>query len=93
MKQRDERSRRCFLKSSSMLGLTVAFNPAAIGEAAADAVGLLPGQLAAAQDSSPTRQPAGPGSVSDGHWVAEEAPEKLLAALTPFLAPYRAAAR
>ena len=24
-----------------------------------------------------------------GHWVAEEAPEKLLAALTPFLAPYR----
>ena len=27
-----------------------------------------------------------PGS---GHWVAEEAPEKLLTALTPFLAPYR----
>jgi pimeloyl-ACP methyl ester carboxylesterase len=27
-----------------------------------------------------------PGS---GHWVAEEAPDKLLAALTPFLAPYR----
>jgi pimeloyl-ACP methyl ester carboxylesterase len=27
-----------------------------------------------------------PGS---GHWVAEEAPEKLLAALAPFLAPYR----
>jgi len=27
-----------------------------------------------------------------GHWVAEEAPEKLLAALTPFLAPYRTAA-
>jgi pimeloyl-ACP methyl ester carboxylesterase len=24
-----------------------------------------------------------------GHWVAEEAPEKLLAALAPFLAPYR----
>ena len=24
-----------------------------------------------------------------GHWVAEEAPDKLLAALTPFLAPYR----
>jgi pimeloyl-ACP methyl ester carboxylesterase len=24
-----------------------------------------------------------------GHWVAEEAPEALLAALTPFLAPYR----
>jgi pimeloyl-ACP methyl ester carboxylesterase len=24
-----------------------------------------------------------------GHWVAEEAPEKLLAALLPFLAPYR----
>ncbi len=28
-----------------------------------------------------------------GHWVAEEAPDKLLAVLTPFLAPYRAAAR
>jgi pimeloyl-ACP methyl ester carboxylesterase len=23
-----------------------------------------------------------------GHWVAEEAPEQLLAALRPFLAPY-----
>ena len=31
-----------------------------------------------------------PGS---GHWVAEEAPEKLLGALLPFLAPYRTAAR
>jgi len=29
-----------------------------------------------------------PGS---GHWVAEEAPDDLLAALTPFLVPYRAA--
>jgi pimeloyl-ACP methyl ester carboxylesterase len=28
-----------------------------------------------------------------GHWVAEEAPEKLLAALAPFLAPYRDASR
>ena len=28
-----------------------------------------------------------------GHWVAEETPDKLLAALTPFLAPYRAAAQ
>jgi pimeloyl-ACP methyl ester carboxylesterase len=27
-----------------------------------------------------------------GHWVAEEAPEKLLSALGPFLAPYRTAA-
>jgi pimeloyl-ACP methyl ester carboxylesterase len=26
-----------------------------------------------------------------GHWVAEQAPEKMLAVLTPFLAPYRAA--
>ena len=24
-----------------------------------------------------------------GHWVAEESPGKMLAALTPFLAPYR----
>ena len=30
-----------------------------------------------------------PGS---GHWVAEEAPDDLLAAVSPFLAPYRAAA-
>jgi pimeloyl-ACP methyl ester carboxylesterase len=28
-----------------------------------------------------------------GHWVAEEVPEQLLAALAPFLAPYRAAGR
>jgi pimeloyl-ACP methyl ester carboxylesterase len=27
-----------------------------------------------------------PGS---GHWVAEEAPQQLLAVLTPFLIPYR----
>jgi pimeloyl-ACP methyl ester carboxylesterase len=27
-----------------------------------------------------------------GHWFAEEAPEETVAALTPFLAPYRAAA-
>ena len=31
-----------------------------------------------------------PGS---GHWVAEQAPEQLVAALTPFLAPYRDAQR
>ena len=30
--------------------------------------------------------------AGSGHWVAEEAPDDLLAALTPFLAPYRAAA-
>jgi pimeloyl-ACP methyl ester carboxylesterase len=30
-----------------------------------------------------------PGSA---HWVAEQAPEELLAALTAFLAPYRNAA-
>jgi pimeloyl-ACP methyl ester carboxylesterase len=33
MKQRDERSRRFFLKTSSMLGLAVAFGPSTIGEA------------------------------------------------------------
>src|SRR5271170_6967172 len=32
----DDRSRRCFLKASSMLGLAVAFSPATIGEAFAD---------------------------------------------------------
>jgi pimeloyl-ACP methyl ester carboxylesterase len=26
---------------------------------------------------------------TSGHWVAEEAPDQLLEALTPFLAPYR----
>ena len=36
MKQPDDRSRRGFLKASSMLGLAVAFGPAAIGEAFAD---------------------------------------------------------
>jgi len=28
-----------------------------------------------------------------GHWVAEQAPDQLLAALTAFLAPYRDASR
>jgi pimeloyl-ACP methyl ester carboxylesterase len=36
MKQPDDRSRRCFLKASSMVGLAVAFSPATIGEAFAD---------------------------------------------------------
>jgi hypothetical protein len=30
--------------------------------------------------------------AGSGHWVAEQAPEQLLAALTEFLAPYRDAA-
>ena len=37
MKQPEDRSRRCFLKTSSMLGLAVAFGPATIGGAFADA--------------------------------------------------------
>src|SRR5580658_10373522 len=36
MKEPDDRSRRCFLKASSMLGLVVAFRSATIGEAFAD---------------------------------------------------------
>jgi pimeloyl-ACP methyl ester carboxylesterase len=36
MKQPDDRSRRCFLKASSMLGLAAAFRPATIGEAFVD---------------------------------------------------------
>jgi pimeloyl-ACP methyl ester carboxylesterase len=28
-----------------------------------------------------------------GHWIAEEAPEQMVAALTEFLAPYRASRR
>src|ERR1700690_2294437 len=36
MKQPDDRSRRCFLKASSMLGLAVAFRPATVDEAFAD---------------------------------------------------------
>ena len=36
--------------------------------------------------SAPLSTPEGPGS---GHWVAEEAPEEMMAALTEFLAPYR----
>ena len=31
--------------------------------------------------------------AGSGHWVAEQAPEQLLSALTEFLAPYRASAR
>ncbi|HKQ40807.1 MAG TPA: twin-arginine translocation signal domain-containing protein, partial [Verrucomicrobiae bacterium] len=36
MKQPGDRSRRRFLKASSALGLAVAFNPRAVGEAFAD---------------------------------------------------------
>src|ERR1700690_593762 len=36
MKESDDRSRRGFLKASSMLGLAVAFRPATIGQASAD---------------------------------------------------------
>ena len=36
MKRTDDRSRRCFLKASSMLGLGAAFMPPTIGEAFAD---------------------------------------------------------
>jgi pimeloyl-ACP methyl ester carboxylesterase len=36
MKQPDDRSRRCFLKASSVLGLAVTFSPGTIGEAFAD---------------------------------------------------------
>jgi len=36
MKQPDDRSRRCFLKASSALGLAVTFSPGTIGEAFAD---------------------------------------------------------
>src|ERR1700676_1770320 len=36
MKQPDDKSRRCFLKASSILGLAVAFSPATLGEAFAD---------------------------------------------------------
>jgi pimeloyl-ACP methyl ester carboxylesterase len=36
MKQPDDRSRRCFLKAGSMLGLAVAVSPATIGEVFAD---------------------------------------------------------
>src|SRR5271169_5237879 len=36
MKRQDDRSRRGFLKASSMLGLAAAFGPATIGEAFAD---------------------------------------------------------
>jgi pimeloyl-ACP methyl ester carboxylesterase len=52
------------------------------------------GQFGAGETVAATMRPVAddvqgvviPGS---GHWVAEEAPEELLAALTEFLAPYR----
>jgi hypothetical protein len=40
--------------------------------------------MSAASTQLPT--PDGPGA---GHWLAEQAPEEMLAALTEFLAPYR----
>src|SRR6202035_2344810 len=36
MKEPDDRSRRCFLKASSMLGLAAAFRPATMGEVFAE---------------------------------------------------------
>ena len=38
--------------------------------------------------STSTRLPT-PEGPSAGHWVAEQAPEEMLAALSAFLAPYR----
>jgi hypothetical protein len=38
--------------------------------------------------STSTRLPT-PESPDAGYWVAEQAPEEMLAALTEFLAPYR----
>ena len=38
--------------------------------------------------STSTRLPT-PEDPSAGHWVAEQAPEEMLAALRDFLAPYR----
>ena len=38
--------------------------------------------------STSTRLPT-PEVPGTGHWVAEQAPEETLAALTEFLAPYR----
>jgi len=38
--------------------------------------------------SAPTRLPT-PEDPGSGHWVAEQAPKEMLAALTEFLAPYR----
>jgi hypothetical protein len=35
--------------------------------------------------STPLPTPEGPGA---SHWLAEQAPEEMLAALTEFLAPY-----
>ena len=50
MKEPDGRSRRCFLKASSMLGLAVAFRPATIGEAFADS------RIAGKEDTHPPRR-------------------------------------
>ena len=39
-------------------------------------------------NSTSTRLPT-PEGPSAGHWLAEQAPDEFLAALTEFLAPYR----
>ena len=50
MKGPDHRSRRCFLKASSMLDLAVAFTPATIGKAFADS------KSDTAREENPTAQ-------------------------------------
>jgi hypothetical protein len=39
--------------------------------------------------SSTSTRPPTPEGPSAGHWLAEQAPEEMLAALSEFLAPYR----
>ncbi len=56
MTQAEDRSRRCFLKASSMLGLAVAFGPATIGEAFADAKSKLTEKDGPMTESSATKR-------------------------------------
>ena len=56
MTQPEDRSRRCFLKASSMLGLAVAFGPATIGEAFADAKSKLTEKDGPMTESSATKR-------------------------------------
>ena len=55
MKQPDDRSRRHFLKASSMLGLAVAFSPGMIREAFADSKSKTPQQEDTMSQTSATQ--------------------------------------
>jgi hypothetical protein len=64
MKQPDDKSRGCFLKASSMLGLVVALSPASIGEAFADSKSKTTQKEDTMIQASATQRPSEPADGS-----------------------------